>query len=140
MKDVTVFNSEEKIAFLAALHFASTFDGVTEEEKEFIAALAEEIDASEDEVKQAMEPRGKEQVMDMLTVFVDKRHRLDLIKELFFLGYADGNLSDEELMFVAEAGNKMGIDDDILEDISRWVISGIEWQEEGDRIFGEMAD
>ena len=141
MKDATTtFTSEERIAFLAVLHFASTLNGVTEEEKEFIVSLAEEIGASKNETKQAMESRSKEQIMDMLNVFIEKSHRLTLIKELFFLGYSDGNLSDEELVFVAAVGNKMGIDDDVLEDISRWVIAGIEWQEEGERIFGEISD
>ena len=124
------------MAFLAVLHYASTLNGVTNEETEFISNLAEEFGISEAEAKQSLEHSSKEQIMDMLDVFTDRRHKLELIKELFFLGYADGNLTDEELMFVASVGNKMGIDDDVLEDISRWVIAGIEWQEEGERIFG----
>ena len=137
MEDVKTFTSEEKVAFLAALHFASTLNGVTEEEQEFIATLAHELNVGEEEIKSATETRSKEQVMDMLDVFTGKRHSLELIKELFFLGYADGNLSEEELTFVADVGNKIGVDEDVLEDISRWVIAGIEWQEEGERIFGE---
>jgi hypothetical protein len=136
MEDIRTFTSEEKMAFLAALHYASTLNGVTNEETEFISNLAEEFGISETEAKQSLEHSSKEQIMDMLDVFTDRRHKLELIKELFFLGYADGNLTDEELMFVASVGNKMGIDDDVLEDISRWVIAGIEWQEEGERIFG----
>ena len=136
MEDIRTFTSEEKTAFLAALHYASTLNGVTNEETEFISNLAEEFGISEAEAKQSLEHSSKEQIMDMLDVFTDRRHKLELIKELFFLGYADGNLTDEELMFVASVGNKMGIDDDVLEDISRWVNAGIEWQEEGARIFG----
>ena len=138
MENVKNFNSEEKIAFLSALHFAAALNEVTEEESDFIAALASEFGATEEETAQAMETRTKEQVLDMLSIFVDKKHRMELIKELFFLGYADGNLSDEELAFVAEVGNKMGVDDNVMEDISRWVIAGIEWQEEGERLFGSV--
>ncbi len=136
MEDVRNFTSDEKIAFLAALHFASKLNGVTIQEEDFIRNLAEEFEVSEKETGKALFSYSKEEIMEMLDVFTERRHQLELVKELFFLGYADGNLSDEELMFLASVGNKMGIDDDVMEDISRWVIAGIEWQEEGERIFG----
>lgn len=138
MENITVFTSDEKIAFLAALNFASKLNGVTTYEQDFIRNLAEVFKISDEELAKAEEILSKEQVMAAVSVFTDRHHKLELVKELFFLGYSDGNLSDEELMFLASVGNKLGLDDDIMEDISRWVIAGIEWQEEGERIFGSV--
>ena len=138
MENITVFTSDEKIAFLAALNFASKLNGVTTYEQDFIRNLAEVFKISDEELAKAEEILSKEQVMAAVSVFTDRHHKLELVKELFLLGYSDGNLSDEELMFLASVGNKLGLDDDIMEDISRWVIAGIEWQEEGERIFGSV--
>ena len=106
MEDVRNFTSDEKIAFLAALHFASKLNGVTIQEEEFIRNLAEDFDVSKKEAEKALFPYSREEITEMLGVFTERRHQLELVKELFFLGYADGNLSDEELAsFETEAAD-----------------------------------
>ena len=54
---------------------------------------------------------------------------------MFYLGYEDGDLSDPEILFISKVGMALNIPLEKMEQISNWVIRGIEWEEEGAEIF-----
>ena len=70
----------------------------------------------------------------------DKGLALVLIREMFYLGYEDGDLSDSEIVFISKVGIALNISIDKMEEISSWVIRGIEWEEEGDEIFYDFDE
>ncbi len=127
--------SREKATFLATLGFAANLDGVTQDELDFIDEIAEDFQASKDELDAAKKDRDEEAVLALLPNITNEKTKKQLLRELFFLGYADGNLSDNEVIFLSKVGNKLGIDDETIERISEWVIRGIEWEEEGQELF-----
>jgi Tellurite resistance protein TerB. len=127
--------SREKATFLATLGFAAKLDGVTQDELDFIDEIAEDFQASKDELDAAKKDRDEEAVLALLPNITNEKTKKQLLRELFFLGYADGNLSDNEVIFLSKVGNKLGIDDETIERISEWVIRGIEWEEEGQELF-----
>ncbi len=127
--------SREKATFLATLGFAAKLDGVTQDELDFIDEIAEDFQASKDELDAAKKDRDEEAVLALLPNITSEKTKKQLLRELFFLGYADGNLSDNEVIFLSKVGNKLGIDDETIERISEWVIRGIEWEEEGQELF-----
>ena len=56
---------------------------------------------------------------------------------MFYLGYEDGDLSDSEILFISKVGMALNIPLEKMEQISNWVIRGIEWEEEGAEIFSD---
>ena len=127
--------SREKATFLATLNFAAKLDGVTQDEIIFIDEIAEDFKASKDEPDVAKKERDEDAILALLPNITNEKTKKELLRELFFLGYADGNLSDNEVIFLSKVGNKLGIDDETIERISEWVIRGIEWEEEGQELF-----
>jgi len=127
--------SREKATFLATLNFAAKLDGVTQDEITFIDEISEDFQASKDELDVAKKERDEDAILALLPNITNEKTKKELLRELFFLGYADGNLSDNEVIFLSKVGNKLGIDDETIERISEWVIRGIEWEEEGQELF-----
>lgn len=129
--------ANEKAAFLAVLNHAAHLNGVTDAEVNFINDIADQFEVTDQEITFASQPRTEDEIIELSLYITNPKTQLNLIKELFFLGYSDGNLSDEEVIFISKLSNALGIADDVLERISQWVIQGIEWQEEGEQLFGE---
>ena len=127
--------SREKATFLATLNFVAKLDGVTQDEITFIDEISEDFQASKDELDVAKKERDEDAILALLPNITNEKTKKELLRELFFLGYADGNLSDNEVIFLSKVGNKLGIDDETIERISEWVIRGIEWEEEGQELF-----
>ena len=132
LKDVI---SKEKTAFVAVLGYLAKLDGFTEDESDFINDIASIYGLSQKELEEASKNRDEEETLKILSYITTPSTQLELIRELFFLGYADGNLSNNEVIFVSKVGEALGISVDTIERISDWVIRGIEWEEEGAEIF-----
>ncbi|MBO7097554.1 MAG: TerB family tellurite resistance protein, partial [Alphaproteobacteria bacterium] len=88
-------------------------------------------------VKKIFEPATKESLLEELECILRRRWKLELIKELFRLAHADDDLDQEELSFIDEVGDKMGIEKEKTEQISNWVVDFMVWKEQGKIIFEE---
>ena len=128
------------IAFLAAIAYLARVDGdFDQDEKEFFVDLAKLYMLSKDAAKEAIRVRSEEQVLDLVKQIEDPGLALVLIREMFYLGYEDGDLSDPEILFISKVGLTLNIPIEKMEQISSWVIRGIEWEEEGADIFSDYT-
>ena len=93
---------------------------------------------SKNDARETIKLRTDDEVLDAVKTITNKGLALVLIREMFYLGYEDGDLSDAEIIFISKVGMALGISIDKMEEISSWVIRGLEWEEEGDEIFYEF--
>ncbi|CCZ22104.1 conserved domain protein [Acetobacter sp. CAG:977] len=130
----------QRIAFLAAIAYLARVDGdFDQDEKEFFVDLAKLYMLSKDAAKEAIRVRSEEQVLELVKQIEDPGLALVLIREMFYLGYEDGDLSDPEILFISKVGLTLNIPIEKMEQISSWVIRGIEWEEEGADIFSDYT-
>ena len=131
---------KQRIAFLAAIAHLGRVDGeFDEDEKAFFVDLAKLYQLSRDEAKEAIRARSETEVLSVVRRIEDPGLALVLIREMFYLGYEDGDLSDSEILFISKVGLALGIPIEKMEQISSWVIRGIEWEEEGANIFSDFS-
>lgn len=130
----------QRIAFLAAIAYLARVDGdFDQDEKEFFVDLAKLYMLSKDAAKEAIRVRSEEQVLELVKQIEDPGLALVLIREMFYLGYEDGDLSDPEILFISKVGLTLNIPIEKMEQISSWVIRGIDWEEEGADIFSDYT-
>ena len=126
----------QKTVFLKVLLFASKIDGrVDDEEIKYIKKMA--VKYHVENVKKIFEPATKESLFEELECILRRRWKLELIKELFRLAHADDDLGKEELSFIDEVSDKMGIEKEKTEQISNWIVDFMVWKEQGKIIFEE---
>ena len=126
----------QRIAFLGVIAHLARVDGEFDnDEKQFFVDLAKLYNMTKDQAKEAIRPRSEADVLAMVRTITNKGFALVLIREMFYLGYEDGDLSDPEILFISKVGMTLNIPLEKMEQISNWVIRGIEWEEEGTEIF-----
>ncbi len=126
----------QRITFLATIAHLARVDGDFDgNEKQFFVDLAKLYNLTKDDAKEAIRPRSDEEILSMVRGITDKGFALVLIREMFYLGYEDGDLSDSEILFISKVGMALEIPLEKMEKISNWVIRGIEWEEEGSELF-----
>lgn len=125
-------NPQTKTSVLQTLTHLACLDGhFDDEEKVFITDLAHKWGLSDKETQKILTPENEADIIKNLKKIKDRRIGLQIIKELCFLGHADRNLSDEEILFIGHAGQIMGIEIDKIEEISDWVVDQIILREKG---------
>ena len=129
---------DQHIAFLGTIAHLARVDGNFDgNEKQFFVDLAKLYNLNKDEAKEAIRPRSEEEAIALAKTITDRAFALVLIREMFYLGYEDGDLSDPEILFISKVGMALNIPLEKMEQISNWVIRGIEWEEEGSEIFSD---
>ena len=129
---------KQRIAFLGTIAHLARVDGdFDSNEKQFFVDLAKLYNLSKDDAKEAIRPRTEEEALALVKNITDPGFALVLIREMFYLGYEDGDLSDSEILFISKVGMALNIPLEKMEKISNWVIRGIEWEEEGADIFSD---
>ena len=129
---------KQRIAFLGTIAHLARVDGDFDgNEKQFFVDLAKLYNLSKDDAKEAIRPRTEEEALALVKTITDPGFALVLIREMFYLGYEDGDLSDSEILFISKVGMALNIPLEKMEKISNWVIRGIEWEEEGADIFSD---
>ena len=129
---------KQRIAFLGTIAHLARVDGDFDgNEKQFFVDLAKLYNLSKDDAKEAIRPRTEEEALALVKNITDPGFALVLIREMFYLGYEDGVLSDSEILFISKVGMALNIPFEKMERISNWVIRGIEWEEEGADIFSD---
>ena len=129
---------DQRIAFLGAIAHLARVDGEFDgNEKQFFVDLAKLYNLSKEDAKEAIRPRSEEDALASVKTITDRGFALVLIREMFYLGYEDGDLSDSEILFISKVGMALNIPLEKMEQICNWVIRGIEWEEEGAEIFSD---
>lgn len=129
---------KQRIAFLGTIAHLARVDGDFDgNEKQFFVDLAKLYNLSKDDAKEAIRPRTEDEALALVKNITDPGFALVLIREMFYLGYEDGDLSDSEILFISKVGMALNIPLEKMERISNWVIRGIEWEEEGADIFSD---
>lgn len=127
---------EQRIAFLSVIAHLARVDGEFDnDEKQFFVDLAKLYNLTKDQAKEAIRPRTEAEILSRVKTITNRGFALVLIREMFYLGYEDGDLSDPEILFISKVGMALNIPLEKMEQISNWVIRGIEWDEEGVDIF-----
>ena len=133
-----MMTDNQRTVFLKVLLFASKIDGhVDEQEVGYIKKIATKYKVSD--IKRIFDPVTEEELLDELTCLSERKWGMELIKELFRLGYTDSNLTEEEIFFIGHVGSKLDIEKSKIEQISNWVIDYLVWKEQGKIIFEENA-
>ena len=132
-------SDEGKAAYVGALVFLTKVDGATDEnEKSFLKDVAEFHGMDDDVINEIFGFEDQSFVLESLKNIKDRSVALELIKDMCFLSHRDDELSDEEVLFIGDAGNAMGVEIEKIEEISRWVIDRIIWLEEEKLIFEKV--
>lgn len=129
----------EKIAFLRAFSKMASVDGnFDDNEKAFVRNAAAEFGINSEKTEEILQNLDAHKIIDEVKIIKDRSVALELIKELCILAHADNNLSDEEVLFIGEVGEATGIELEKIEEISRWIIEYLVWQEKGRIIFEQV--
>ena len=129
---------EQRITFMVVIAYLGRIDGELNEERFYDLAMTHNL--SEDEMAAAHYEQSEDEVLSLLFHIQNPSLALVLIRELFYFGYDDGDLSDEKILFISKVGQALNIPIEKMEQISEWVIKGIEWEEEGAKIFSVTED
>lgn len=131
---VLKLKEEHKIIFLKALAFLANIDGVIDpEEIKYIKDAAEKYGIAQPE--KIFDPVSETEILKEIKKLNNRRICLELLKELFILGHSDSCLSDDETLFIGNAGLTMGIEIEKIEQINNWIIDKFIWLEQGKIIF-----
>lgn len=130
---------DKQVAYMMALVHLSKVDGkVDDSEVAYLREVADFYGLPDYGLKEIFEVDHSNDVLENLSKIDDRNVALKLIKDMCFLSHTDDELSDEEVLFIGEAGQAMGIEIEKIEEISRWVIDRIIWLEEEKVIFEQV--
>ena len=129
----------QKVAFLRVFVKMASIDGHFDEtEKVFVKKIADDLGISPEQTEDIMKNLDNRFIIKEASLIKDRSVALELIKEMCLLGHADNDLSDEEVLFIGEVGQAMGIELEKIEQISNWVIDYLIWNDQGKIIFEKI--
>ena len=132
---------KQRIAFMAIIAYMERMNTEPDENNLMIFdELAKLYNLSKSETDQALATLTKDEVLLLAREIEHPVLALVLIRELFYLGYEYGDLSDDEILFISNVGLALSIPIEKLEQISSWVIRSIELEEEGALLFSGEED
>ena len=139
MEIIASLNEDNKLTFLKVFAKLAAADGhIDDEEKEFITDIALRYGVPSARIEEIWRENGEDALIAEVKNIHNRRAALMLIKEMCILAHADDELSDEEVLFIGQTGEAMGVAPAKVEEISNWVIERIIWQEKGRLIFEEV--
>ncbi len=128
----------DKILFLKTLLFCSKIDDhVNDEEIRFIKKMGQKYKV--DNVKKIFEPTTQEDLLEELTAFQNKKGALELIKNLFLLGYCDHDLTQGEIVFIGRCASSLNVSKEKTEQIAKWVVDFLVLRTQEKLIFNDNA-
>ena len=130
---------DERKSFLRVLTHLASFDGnFDEKEKKFIKNLALIFGINKKDLPFILEQKSTDEIIKEASNIKNRQAALQLIKEACLLSNSDGDLSEQEVIFIGKIGQAMNIELEKIEQISQWVIDRIIWLEEGKIIFEQI--
>ena len=136
---ISQMSENEKIVFLRVLVHLAKADGCFDEnEKAFVRDIAFNLGVSEDKIDEVFQSVSEQDLIEGVSCIKNRQVALQLIKEACLLANSDGDLSEEEVVFIGKIGQAMGVELEKIEQISQWVVDRIIWLEEGKIIFEQL--
>ncbi|MBP5399738.1 MAG: TerB family tellurite resistance protein [Alphaproteobacteria bacterium] len=136
--EIMSLNDDAKVAYLQAFTKLAHADGVFDaKEKKFIENMAKDYMLPKKRLPEVFNA-SDDNVIAAVKNIKSRRAALELIKDLCFLGYADKDLSEKELVFIGKIGEAMGVDPAKVEEISDWVVEKMILTEKARIIFDEV--
>lgn len=136
---VAQLDMRQKKAFLHAFIKMACADGYFDErEKIFIFDTALDLGLDYKTTENLMNYVDIKQILQEVSTIKSRPAALELIKELCLLSHTDGQLSNEETLFIGEVAQAMGIELEKVEQISSWVIDYLILQEQGKIVFEKV--
>lgn len=139
MHYIEELNIEQRIAFLSAVSYVAHADeeSLHEDEEKYLAITAAVYDIPKDNIIEIMKPKTQEKIISMVKKINDSAIHFTLIREMFTVAHADGDLSDNEIFAIGTIATELGVSMNKVEEISSWVLKGLEWHEEGEKLFAK---
>lgn len=139
MNYLNEMSEDERVVFLRVLAKLALADGeFDEQEKLFIRDMAMVFGVPESRFEEIKATADEKEVLQAAAIITDRHKAMELIKEMCLLANSDRDLSDEEIIFIGNVGQAMGLDLEKVEQISQWVIDRLIWLEQGKIIFEKV--
>ena len=132
-------SEEEKIIFIKILvALARSDNDFDDDEKAFIKDIALTFGLNKSHIDEVFKPTSTQELINSAAKITNRQAALHLIKEACLLANSDGDLSNEEIIFIGKIGEAMNVELEKIEEISQWVIDRIIWLERGKIIFEQV--
>lgn len=133
---VLPISEQEKITFLSVLVALGKIDNNFDEtEKKAIIDSAVMFGIPKTKIPDILKDTPVDEIIASAAGITNRPLALSLIKEACLLANSDGDLSDDEVVFIGKLGEAMNIELEKVEQISRWVIDYLLLQEQEKIIF-----
>lgn len=133
---INTLTSQEKEIFIKTIYvLARINDNLDQEEINHMKNLSRMYSFSSEELKEILTSNPRETILEDVKMITDGTKALQLIKEMFFLTNADGEISDDEIDFIIEVANTLEIDLEQVKLINRWVVDYLVLEEEAKILF-----
>ena len=120
---IKTLSYEEKIVFLKIFCKMVRADGAVDpEEINFLKNIAQRYGIDNNVMIDIIRQAHKTDAIQEATKIKDRKHALQLIKELCVLANIDNDLQDNELDIIIDSARAMNIEDDKVILINRWVL------------------
>ena len=120
---IRTLSLDEKLAFLKIFCKLIKADGsIDAEEISFLKSMAARYGVDNATMVGIIKSADSIDCMTEARHITNRQHALELIKELCFLANIDDDLDDNELDIVIDVARVMGVEDDRVVLINRWVL------------------
>lgn len=120
---ISTLSNEEKIIFMKVFCAMVRADGVVDaEEVNFLKNISLRYGIDSSSVVEIIKNAANIDCVAEARKITDRQHALQLVKELCVLANIDEDLHDNELDVIIDAARAMGVEDDKVVLINRWVL------------------
>lgn len=120
---IKTLSDEEKIIFLKAFCAMVRADGVIDtKEVEFLKLISARYDVDNTMIVKIIKDAVNINLVEEVRKITNRKHALQLIKELCVLANVDEELHDYELSIIVDVAQALGIEDDKVVQINRYVL------------------
>ena len=121
-------NKAERIALMDLLVVIAKADGeITAEERKFLDGYSKGLEVS-------WSSAYNNDIDNVLSLFVSYQSKMIVLIEILRLAYKDGNYSDAERAGVAVIAETLKVNSKDLERAEEWVVEGLKWVNEGEKL------
>lgn len=120
---ISTLSNEEKIIFMKVFCAMVRADGVVDaEEVNFLKNISLRYGIDSSSVVEIIKNAANINYVAEARKITDRQHALQLVKELCVLANIDEDLHDNELDVIIDTARAMGVEDDKVVLINRWVL------------------
>jgi len=123
---IATLTDNEKRVFVESFCCLVYADGnVAKEEIDFLKNIGKMYGITEQEIVSILKNMKKDEVLEKTATISDHVKAMQLIKELCYLANSDTGLDDNEIDFIIDVAEKVGVNSDDLKKINKWVLDKI---------------